>query len=310
MSVPQKCALIFPGQGSQIPGMAQPWCQHPRFRDILTQAEHVLELPLGQVMQEGSVAQLMRTEIAQPALLTCAYGIFEVLRAECEIHPVAMAGHSLGEYTALCAAGVFCFSEALQLVVLRSRLMQEACARFPGGMVAVLRADLSALEALLKELALPVSIGNYNSPQQYVLSGATAPLQHVVERIRSLKLGRVLSLKVAGAFHSPLMAEAQAELDQALEATVFRPALYPVISNVDAEAACAPEQLRAKLQRQLLAPVQWEHSVRRLALMTNVFLETGPGQVLSALIRQTLSHAQTLDPEALMSNSITGAPHV
>lgn len=297
MNISSFC-LVFPGQGSQVVGMGQSYQNQPAFAEVLEEAEAVLGFSLRTLLAEGPAEVLNRTEFAQPALFCVGYGIYRVL-SQMGLQPAAVAGHSLGEYTALVAAGVLPFTEALRLVQKRAQLMQRACEHTPGGMAAVLKTDHAQLEALLS--APPwrgrVVIANYNSPSQCVLSGERAVLETLMAELRQRKLGRLLPLKVSGAFHSPLMAEAQQELSAAMADLKFHAASIPVVTNLDGEVTTAAEDLRRKLQQHLLAPVRWEACVRTLRLFTSFFLEAGPGQVLSGLIRQTLPEAQTLSLE-------------
>jgi [acyl-carrier-protein] S-malonyltransferase len=285
--------LVFPGQGSQSLAMGQTYLQEPLYQQIMARAEDCLDLPLNQLISDGPIAQLTRTEIAQPALLAVGYAIFKVLEAQTGCLPLAIAGHSLGEYAALAAAEVLTFEAALQLVQLRGKLMQQACEATQGSMGAVLKADRNGLEALLSEPSWQgkVVVGNFNSPSQIVLSGEQSALAAMATEIRERKLGKLVPLKVSGAFHSPLMAQAQAALDEAISNTPFAPARFPVVTNLDGEITEQAGDFQRKLQAHLLSPVHWEASVRTLGLFSPFFLEAGPGQVLSGLIRQTLPEA-------------------
>lgn len=274
-------------------GMGQSYRDQPAYVAVLQEAEAVLGFALQQLLAEGPAETLTRTEIAQPALLSVGYGIYRVLQEQ-GLQPAAVAGHSLGEYTALAAAEVLSFSEALQLVQKRGQLMQAACEQTQGGMAAVVKVARPQLEALLSQAPWQgrVVIGNYNSPSQWVLSGAQEALEALGTELRSRKLGRLIPLKVSGAFHSPLMAEAQQELNAIIAAAPLQDARIPVITNLDGEVTTAAADFRRKLQKHLLAPVRWEASVRTLNALAPCFLEAGPGQVLSGLIRQTLPEAR------------------
>ncbi|PIQ28247.1 [acyl-carrier-protein] S-malonyltransferase [bacterium (Candidatus Blackallbacteria) CG17_big_fil_post_rev_8_21_14_2_50_48_46] len=293
-SIPPFC-LVFPGQGSQALGMGQSYSKFPVYQQIMAQSEAILGFPFKQILAEGPLETLTRTEFAQPALFAVGYGIFKVLETEFDVLPQAVAGHSLGEYTALAAAEVLGFEAALQLVALRGQLMQAACEQNPGAMVAVVKAELPQIETLLADPRWQnqVGIGNYNSPGQCVLSGEKAALEALAAEIRMQKWGRAVPLKVSGAFHSPLMSEAQKRLSQAIEALSFQPARFPVVTNLDGEMTTEPEAFRQKLLTHLLSPVRWEASVRSLAQFSSLMLEAGPGSVLSGLIRQTLPDVQT-----------------
>lgn len=293
MSLASFC-LVFPGQGSQALGMGQTYLSHPAYNQVLQAAEAILNLPLAQIMAEGPIERLTRTEIAQPALLTVGYGIYQVLSSQTTQAPEAVAGHSLGEYTALACADALDFESALKLVQLRGQLMQAACEQSPGAMGAVLKADLEGLTALLAEPQWQgkVGVGNYNSPSQWVLSGQASALEAIGAEIRARKLGKLVPLKVSGAFHSPLMAEAQQALNAAIDTLPLRGARFPVVTNLDGEATQAAEDFRRKLRAHLLSPVRWEACARTLGHFAPRFFEVGPGQVLSGLIRQTLPEAE------------------
>lgn len=282
--------IVFPGQGAQKPGMGESFREHPLYREHLAAADALLGYELSRLIAEGPAPELTRTEIAQPALLTVETGIYRVWRACGGAEPAAVAGHSLGEYSALVAAGALEFAAALKLVQLRAQLMQQACDARPGAMAAVLRPG--DLEGLCR--AGGVVIANYNSPQQVVLSGEAEALALVCERIRAEKRGRPVMLKVSGAFHSPLMEPARVALAEALAAAPFQDAAMPVVMNVHGKAVTAAAELRGRLQAQITSPVHWNASVLSLAGFGRPFLEFGPS-TLTALIQQCL-------PEAMVQN--------
>ncbi|MGV3525594.1 MAG: ACP S-malonyltransferase [Candidatus Sericytochromatia bacterium] len=283
-----RVAVMFPGQGAQQVGMGRAFEKHPLYRAHLDRAEEVLDIPLRRILDEGPAELLTRTEIAQPALLTVATGIGRVWQAESGLQAAAVAGHSLGEYSALVAAGVLSFEDALRLVQLRGKLMQQACEDYPGGMIAVLKPELSALQGLCEAAGDELVIANYNSSQQVVLAGTVTLLARVQQTIRERKLGRAIPLPVAGAFHSPLMQSARKALSAAIAALPFAEAQVPVVMNVSAQAVRDPVAIKALLQEQLTAPVRWQQSLETLAeLKITQALEMG-AHTLGPLWRQVL----------------------
>ncbi|HEY9842250.1 MAG: ACP S-malonyltransferase [Candidatus Sericytochromatia bacterium] len=289
----QAPAIVFPGQGAQRPGMGESFREDAGYRAHLARADEILGFGIGELIACGPQEELTRTEIAQPALLTVMTGIYAVWKAVGGPEPAAVAGHSLGEYAALVAAGVLEFADALELVRLRGRLMQQACDQRPGSMAAVLKPDLEAIKALCAKSAGQVVVANLNSPQQLVLSGEAEALQALLEHIREAKLGRPVALKVSGAFHSPLMEPARQELNAAIERLAFHDAAFPVVMNVRGEASRSGATIRDQLCRQLTSPVHWSDSVVTLAAYSQRFVELGPA-TLAPLIRQTLPEAETL----------------
>ncbi len=265
------CALLFPGQGSHFAGMDAPYRGHPVF-------ERGLEL-LGfdpfDALEQGTREQ-------QPAIFLCSVTAWEQRRAELE--PVAAAGHSLGEYAALVAAGALAFEDALALVDERARAMADAAALAPGGMVAMLGGDADAVRALAAELELVVA--NDNAPGQLVLAGRRAALDVAIEGAREQTGARARALDVAGAFHSPLMRPAASSLAAALARTPIHEPRFPVYSN----GTVAPfSDVRAELAANLLAPVRWRETILALHdVGAEEFVELGPGEVLTALVRRTL----------------------
>lgn len=284
---------VFPGQGAQKPGMGETFRAEAIYREQLEQADQRLGIGLSRLIAEGPAEELTRTEVAQPALLTVATGIYRVWRARSGQMPAAVAGHSLGEYSALVAAEVLSFEAALGLVRLRGQLMQQACSIQPGAMAAVIKPETAEIEALCQASAGRVAIANINSPQQIVLSGEAEALEALLGHMRAAKLGRGVPLKVSGAFHSRLMEPARAELTAAIEATPFADARCPVVLNVSGEALSAGDAIRSQLCKQLTCPVQWRASVATLAGLSGKFIEFGP-TTLSPLIRQCQPQALVL----------------
>ena len=288
-------AFIFPGQGSQYVGMAKSFAETPRGKEMLEQADDILHTDLSRTMLEGPEEKLRQTEYTQPALflhsaLALAYGgVVE--------QPAAVAGHSLGEFTALFAAGAFSFEDAIGLVHLRGKLMAEAGKRSPGTMAAIIGMDPEKLtdlcEGVEKETGAIVRPANFNSPGQIVVSGSVDGVREAIARAKASGVRMAKELSVSGAFHSPLMQYAADGLKEALDSTtIFVPKL-PVFANVTAEPHTSPEGIRELLVRQLTAPVRWEETVKNMYdFGAREFIEFGAGKVLQGLIGRTLTDVQ------------------
>lgn len=297
-------AWVFPGQGSQAVGMGQDLAERfPPAAELYQQADALLGFPLSRLCFEGPESELTRTENAQPALLTTSVAV--LLALGCRLDeggflerpadlpaPFVVAGHSLGEYTALVAAGALSFPDALRLVRERGRLMGEARA---GGMAAVLGLEKETLEEICRACGRlgPLVIANDNCPGQLVLSGATEALEAAMQEAKARGAQRVIPLRVSAAFHSPLMEAAAAGLAPAIEGTVFRRASVPVVANTDARWLREPEEIRRELVAQIVSPVCWTAGVQTMAAHgVRHFLEIGPGRVLAGLIRRTLPEVE------------------
>jgi [acyl-carrier-protein] S-malonyltransferase len=291
-------AWIFPGQGSQAVGMGRDL--YDRFaaaRAIFDEADAVLGFSLTQLCFEGPADLLTATENAQPALLTMSVAVLAAMGwSEDEptaattrrSDPAFVAGHSLGEYSALVAARALTFATALRLVRRRGELMAAAT---EGTMAAVIGLDVERLEAACAEAreAGPVVIANENSPGQLVISGANAAVARAGDLAKAAGASRVLPLKVSAAFHSPLMVEAAEGLGLAIEAAEIRPAMIPVIANVSARPIREPDEIRAELVRQVTAPVRWIATIEYMAgAGVDSFVEIGAGTILNGLVRRIM----------------------
>lgn len=288
-------AFLFPGQGSQAVGMGYPlYEQYEEARARFEVANDLLDADLLALMfgLESSLGDpeeaLKQTEITQPALYTHSLATMAVLDAE-GVRPNVVAGHSLGEYSALAAVGALSFEDGLRVVRRRGELMGEAGDRRPGSMAAVLGADLGDVEAVCKEISADgegvVQPANYNAPGQVVISGDV----EAVERATRAIDGRAMPLPVSGAFHSPLMEYARDGLVEVLEAVTIDVPRCPVYPNVTAEPTTDPDEIRQRLAEQLLSPVRWAHTLRRMQENgATRFVEVGTGQVLQGLVRRTL----------------------
>ena len=256
-------------------------------RALLTQANNILGFSLTSSMFEGSEDDLRRTDVTQPAVFVHSVAQFV---AQPELRPSMVAGHSLGEFSALVAAGVLTFAEALPLVARRAQAMQAACQQQPGTMAAILGLADEVVEQVCRQISAEgdvVVAANYNCPGQLVVSGSVAGIEKACAALKAAGAKRALPLPVGGAFHSPLMQSAQAALAEAIEKTTFRPAQCPVYQNVDAAPHRDPAEIKANLLAQLTAPVRWTQSVQAMYRDgATTFLECGPGKVLQGLVKK------------------------
>ena len=279
-------AYVFPGQGSQFRGMGQDLYQNSdAARALFEQANQVLGYRLTDIMFEGSDEDLKQTIYTQPAVFL--HGVVLALTTD-SFAPDMVAGHSLGELSALTAAGVLSFEDGLRLASVRATAMQRACELAPSTMAAVLGLTDDKIEevcaGITEEIVVPA---NYNCPGQVVISGSVAGIQLADERLKAAGAKRVVPLAVSGAFHSPFMEPAQAEFAEAVQNMPFSAPRCPVYQNVNAQATTDPEQIKANLIAQLTSPVRWTQSVERMvADGATEFVECGPGKVLQGLIKK------------------------
>lgn len=293
-------AYIFPGQGSQAPGMGKELAeQFPVARQVFEEADDALGFAISRLCFEGPAEELQLTENTQPAILTASVAAYRAARESGLPEPAFVAGHSLGEYSALVAAGVLDLSDAVRVVRARGQYMQEAVPVGTGAMAAVIGGELSAIEDACREAAgeQVCSVANSNSPAQVVIAGNTEAIDRAVELLKGVAK-RVIKLKVSAPFHCALMRPAQEKLAGHLERLTFNEPRMPVVTNVDARVTTAPDELRDALLRQVAAPVRWLESMQLLLDKgTELFVEIGPGKVLCGLMRQTNRDVKCLNVE-------------
>jgi [acyl-carrier-protein] S-malonyltransferase len=287
----KKIGVIFPGQGSQYVGMGQGL--YDRFdyvRELFASADKALDFGLANLCFNGPEEDLRKTYNTQPAILLASFAVWTVFAREVGLTPALLAGHSLGEYTALLASGLFSLEDALRLTRKRGLLMEEACPAGTGGMVALVAPAREKVEEACHEVSrgdYVASPANFNSPDQLVLSGNTDALREVVDRLKGVGYKKAVFLNVSGPFHSPLMRPAAEKMRDELGKVVFGKMQIPVVSNVDATANDESDKAQDLLFRQMFSPVRWESSVRNMAgLGVEVFLEVGPQKVLTNLVKR------------------------
>lgn len=287
-------AYVFPGQGSQFPGMAKDlYDNNPIAREMLEKANEVLGFRITDIMFEGTAEDLRQTKVTQPAVF-----LHSTVLARClpDFKPDMVAGHSLGEFSALVAAGAMDFEEGLRLVSIRAQAMQKACEMCPGTMAAVISLPAEKVEQICKECEGIVVAANYNSDVQIVISGEKEAVEAACVKMKEAGARRALVLPVGGAFHSPLMEPARAELAEGIEKAIFRTPICPVYQNVTAKPSTDPAEIKANLLAQLTSPVRWTQSVKNMMEDgADNFTELGPGAVLQGLVAKIASSPLTID---------------
>ena len=282
-----KKAYVFPGQGSQFPGMAKDlYDSNVQAHEMMERANEILGFRITDIMFEGSPEELKQTKVTQPAIF-----LHSVAMAKClpDFAPDMVAGHSLGEFSALVAAGAMDFEDGLRLVAIRAMAMQKACEMNPGAMAAVLALEAGKVEEVCDSCEGIVVAANYNCDGQIVISGEKDAVERACAMMKEAGAKRALPLPVGGAFHSPLMEPARAELAEGIERTVFKTPVCPVYQNVTALPSTDPEEIKKNLLLQLTSPVRWTQSVRNMvADGADEFVELGPGTVLQGLISKII----------------------
>lgn len=279
-------AYVFPGQGAQFTGMGKDLYDNvPAAKEMFEKANEILGFRITDIMFSGTEEELKQTKVTQPAVF-----LHSVIMAKAlgnDFQPDMVAGHSLGEFSALVAAGALSFEEGLTLVSKRAMAMQKACEMEPSTMAAILGLDDTTVETVCKEIPEVVVAANYNCPGQLVISGSIEGIDKACAALTEKGAKRALKLSVGGAFHSPLMEPARAELEEAIQAAKFNVPTCPVYQNVDAKPYTDPEKIKANLVAQLTAPVRWTQIIENMiADGATSFTELGPGTVLSGLVKK------------------------
>lgn len=279
-------AYIFPGQGAQFVGMGKDLYEnHPLAKELFMQANEILGFHITEIMFNGTEEQLKETAVTQPAIFLHSVIMSQVLGKD--FTPDMVAGHSLGEFSALVAAQALSFEDGLRLVSQRAAAMQKACELSQGTMAAILGLADALVEELCQDVPGIVVPANYNCPGQLVISGELKSVENACELMKSQGAKRALILPVGGAFHSPLMAPAREELAQAIEEVTITKPRCPIYQNVPTTAVIAPSEIKKNLIEQLTAPVKWTQSVERMiADGATDFIEVGPGKVLQGLVKK------------------------
>ena len=287
-------AFVFPGQGSQSVGMLDAWGEHPAVRDTLAEASQALGEDIGRLIHEGPKEQLDLTTNTQPVMLAAAVACYRAWMAETGRAPAVVAGHSLGEYSALVAAGSLTLADALPLVRFRAQAMQEAVPVGAGAMAAILGLDADVVRSTCAEVAAavgePVSAANYNDPKQTVIAGSKAAVDQACEALKGRGAKRALPLAVSAPFHCALMKPAAERLKERLATATLRAPQIPLINNIDVAVQTEPDAIREALYRQAFGPVRWVETVQAMhARGVTHLVECGPGKVLGGLARRIVA---------------------
>ena len=284
-----KQAYVFPGQGAQFSGMGKDLYENNELaKSMFDKADEILGFPITKVMFSGSDEELKQTKVTQPAVFLHSVILAKVLG----VKPDGVAGHSLGEFSALVVAGALSFEDGLRLVAKRAMAMQKCCENQPGGMAAILGLEDETIEQVCEGVDGVVVAANYNCPGQLVISGADEAVDAACVKLKEAGARRALRLPVGGAFHSPLMEAARAELEQAISEVEFHTPVCPIYQNVDAQPQSEPEAIKANIIAQLTAPVRWTQIAKNMiADGYDNFVELGPGAVLQGLIKKVSPEA-------------------
>jgi [acyl-carrier-protein] S-malonyltransferase len=300
-------AFVFPGQGSQAVGMLDAWGEHPAVRQTVAEASAALDLDVGRLIREGPKEQLDLTTNTQPVMLTAGVACYRAWLAETEVAPAVVAGHSLGEYSALVVAGALSFADALPLVRFRAQAMQEAVPVGAGAMAAILGLDAAAVVAGCAEAAREtgevVQAANFNDPKQTVIAGTKAGVDRACELLKAAGAKRALLLAVSAPFHSPLMKPAAERLRERLTTVAIDAPFIPVIDNIDVKSESEPTAIRDALYRQAFGAVRWAETIQAIrARGVGHIFECGPGKVLAGMVKRIEADAVSaavFDPASL-----------
>lgn len=286
-----KKVYMFPGQGSQFPGMGKDLYEsNPVARELFDRADRILGFPITEIMFNGTAEDLKQTKVTQPAIF-----LHSVILAKCmeDFRPDMVAGHSLGEFSALAAAGALDFEDGLRLVAIRANAMQKACELVEGTMAAVLGLPEETIEEVCGQVDGVVIPANYNCDGQIVISGEKTAVEEACAKLKEAGAKRALPLPVGGAFHSPLMQPAAEELAAGIESVSFKVPVCPVYQNVTALPSVDPEEIKKNLLSQLTSPVKWTQSVLNMVQDgAGEFIETGPGKVLQGLLSKIIKFVE------------------
>ena len=279
-------AYIFPGQGAQFPGMGKDLFEKSKTAyELFNIANEILGFKISDIMFNGSAEDLKQTSVTQPAIFL--HSVILAISKGNEISPKMVAGHSLGEFSALVVNKSISFEDGLKLVSIRANAMQKACENNPGTMAAVLALDDDIVENVCKEINGIVVAANYNCPGQLVISGEIKSIESACEKLKQIGARRALVLPVGGAFHSPLMEEAKKELEDAISKTVFSNPICPIYQNVNGLPFSSENEIKENLISQLTSPVRWTQSINKMINDgANEFIEVGPGKVLQGLVKK------------------------
>lgn len=284
-------AYVFPGQGSQFPGMGKELYEKSAVvRGLFDQANQILGFNIKKIMFEGTAEDLKQTNVTQPAVFLHSVSLAQMIET---FEPNAVAGHSLGEFSALVAANALSFEDGMQLVAMRAEAMQEACEIQPSTMAAILGLEDRIVEEVCLSVDGVVVPANYNCPGQLVISGEIEAVEKACELLKEKGAKRALILPVGGAFHSPMMEPAREKLERAIEQVRFHKPICPIFQNVTASAVSDPDEIKKNLNIQLTAPVKWTQTIQNMwAEGLTSYLEVGPGRTLQGLIKKIEREAQ------------------
>jgi len=287
---------IFPGQGSQFTGMCQDlYLKYDELKPIFKTSEKILGFDISKIMFEGSKEELTQTKVTQPAIFIHSMAIIKILGES--FKPNLVAGHSLGEFSALVASGALNFEDGLKLVSIRAKAMQKSCEKTNGTMAAILGLENKIIEDICLETNGIVVAANYNCPGQVVISGEVNSVKNACEKLSNAGARRALVLSVGGAFHSELMIDAKKELSSAINQTVFNQPSCPIYQNVNGRPELSVEKIKENLIAQLTSPVKWTQSVNKMIQDgCNNFIEIGPGKVLQGLVRKINRESEVSSP--------------
>lgn len=285
-------AYIFPGQGAQFVGMGKDLYENPLAKELFEKANEIIGFPISDIMFGGTDEELKQTNVTQPAIFLHSVILAKVLGAD--FKPEMVAGHSLGEFSALVAANALSFEDGLKLVIARANAMQKACEIQPSTMAAILGLADEIVEEICAGIDAVVVPANYNCPGQLVISGSIEGIDEACEKLTAAGAKRALKLNVGGAFHSPLMEPAKVELQAAIEATEISSPVCPIYQNVNAQPTTDPATIKANLIAQLTGAVRWtQTATNMIADGGTEFVEVGPGNVLQGLVKKVSREVQT-----------------